>query len=108
MDTKQIGQRVNDAMLARQWTQSDLAERSGLRQAHISQIINAERRPRFELMIPLARALGVSLHWLAGMEPKEPGVLEPDEEELLKAYGALDEAHRKVVLNMVRGLGEKK
>ncbi len=94
-------------MLARNWTQSDLARYSGLRQAHISQIINAERRPRFELMIPLARALDVSLDWLAGLPPKEPGVLEPDEEELLKAYQALDDAHRKVVLDMVRGLGER-
>lgn len=108
MDTQVIGQRINSAMLARGWTQSDLARVSGLRQAHISQIINAERRPRFELMIPLARALGVSLDWLAGLPPREPEALAPDEDELLRAYKALDEAHQRVVLDMVKGLGEKK
>lgn len=94
-------------MLARGWKQQDLADASGLSQGHLSEVINGKRRLQFVLMIRLARALDVSLDWLAGLPPKEPAVLEPDEEELLKAYRALDEAHRKAVLGLARDLGER-
>lgn len=59
--------------------------------------------------IALADALGVSLDWLAGLPP-QPGVdtLEPDARELVEAYSRLDEAHRAVVLNMVRDLAGKR
>lgn len=102
-----IGQRLNSAMLARGWTQSDLARESGLRQAHISQIINADRRPRFELMIPLARALDVSLDWLAGLPPREPEALEPDEDELLRVYRSMDKSHKDAMLSLGRSLEGK-
>ena len=103
-----FGQRINDALTARGWSQKRLEIRSGVSQQHISQIVNGERKPGITTVVKLARALDVSLDWLAGLPPREPGALEPDEEELLKAYRELDEAHQGVVLNMVRGLGEKR
>ncbi len=107
MSTDTVADRVKQALKARRWTQKQLELHSGVSQQHVSQIVNGKRSPGFEYVIPIARALDVSLDWLAGLPPKEPGALEPDEEELLKAYQALDEAHRKVVLDMVRGLGER-
>ena len=54
-----------------------------------------------------ADALGVSLDWLAGRDRKHQPELTPEQEELVEAYNRLDEAHRSVVLNMVRDLAGK-
>lgn len=102
-----FGRRVEQLLASRQWTQGQLSAYSGIGQSHISQVIRGLKTPRLDVAMALARALDVSLDWLAGLPPQEPGILEPDEEELLKAYKALDEAHRKVVLGLARDLGEK-
>ena len=106
--THGFGQRLDQVLTSRQWTQGQLATYSGVGQSHISQIIRGLKTPRLDVAAALARALDVSLDWLAGLPPREPGALEPDEEELLKAYKELDDAHQGVVLNMTRGLGEKR
>lgn len=104
-----FGSQIDRAMRRRGWSQEQLALRSGLSQQHISQIINGRRRPRFDLMISLAQALGLSLDELAGLPPR-PGVdtLSAEERELVAAYRALGEAHRRVVLEMTEGLAGKK
>lgn len=103
-----FGLRLDSAMKTRGWTQGQLEHYSGVGQSHISQIVRGETRPRIDKAVALARALGVSLDWLAGLPP-QPGVdsLEPDAQELVEAYHRLDEAHRQVVLNMVRDLAGK-
>lgn len=96
-------------MRRRRWTQGQLEHASGVSQQHISQIARGERIPGIAALTKLAKALGVSLDWLAGLPP-QPGVdtLEPDARELVEAYSRLDEAHQAVVLNMVRDLAGKR
>ena len=104
----EFGRKIEEALTVRDWTQGQLELRSGVGQSHISQIVRGKTRPRIDIAAALARALGVSLDWLAGVPPRPGGdPLEPDEQELVEAFRRLDMAHRAVVLNMVRGLGAK-
>lgn len=51
---------IQQARLARQWTQRDLAIRSGLREAHIGMLENDRRRfPRLETLKRVADALEI-------------------------------------------------
>ena len=108
MKTHVFGQRLDQVLTSRQLTQGQLSTYSGVGQSHISQIIRGLKTPRLDVAMALARALDVSLDWLAGLPPREPGVLQPDEEELVKAYRALDDAHQSAVLGLARDLGKKK
>lgn len=102
-----FGARLGQVIEQRELTQGQVELKTGLGQGHISQIISGKRRPRIDIAVALARALGVSLDWLAGLPP-QPGVdtLEPDARELVEAYSRLDEAHRQVVLLLAQGLAQ--
>lgn len=104
-----FGARVGQVIEQRELTQGQVELKTGLGQGHISQIISGKRRPRIDIAIALARALGVSLDWLAGLPPP-PGVasLDPAQRELVEAFGRLTPAHQTAVLRMVRDLVEKK
>lgn len=106
-DRDVFGPRVESALRARGWTQGQLAHFSGVGQSHISQIIKGTTRPRIDIAASLARALGVSLDWLAGLPP-QPGVetLTPEERELVEAFAKLDAAHRQLALDIVKGFAE--
>jgi transcriptional regulator with XRE-family HTH domain len=62
-----IGDRVIDARNRKLWTQRELSEASGVMEATISRIENGKykRRPTNDTLNALARALGVSVMWLA-------------------------------------------
>jgi transcriptional regulator with XRE-family HTH domain len=52
--------------------QSDLAERTGISQTTISDLINRDHNPSFAQTVKIARALGLSLEYLADDEMKNP------------------------------------
>lgn len=60
-----LGKRIREAREARDWTQEELARRSGVAQATISALETRDSR-RSEYAAPLAEALGVSVEELAG------------------------------------------
>lgn len=56
--------------------QGELAELSGLGQANISRYVNGKQTPELAPAIALAKALGCSLDWLAGLEGDTPQSLD--------------------------------
>lgn len=115
-------EKLRALLTRRNWSDKQASVRAGVSRSTISTYFREpDRDLLFNNMVALARALGVSLDWLAGLPP-QPGVsldwlagrdrkhqpeLTPEQEELVEAYNRLDEAHRSVVLNMVRDLAGK-
>jgi HTH-type transcriptional regulator/antitoxin HipB len=58
---KQIGSIVQRARTQRNWTQADLAQRAGLRQATISNIETGEKDPRMDSVLRVLGALDLEL-----------------------------------------------
>lgn len=77
MDTQSIGNRIQICRGAKNWTQEDLSNASGVTEATISRLENGhhKRRPNVETVQKLADALEVEAGWLLvgdlGLEGKE-------------------------------------
>ena len=56
-------------------SQTELADRSGLTPAAVSQIEADDRQPSFKTLSSLAGALGISVGYLLGEEPELPSEL---------------------------------
>ena len=68
MDTLQ--DRIYYAMEKRDMSQADIARRSGLSTAVVSQICSGKTKdPHFDKVVLIAKALNVSLDYLAGFKP---------------------------------------
>lgn len=81
----------------------ELAHKSGVSQRYINALLKGERNsPTIRVAAALARALSVSLDWLAGMPKQNPGQLDPDEAELLKLYRSLPDYEKPAILGSVR------
>lgn len=62
-----LGERIQAAMDMRDMTQADLARATGLSTGLIAMIVNGRTKdPRFTNVVKIARALNVSLNYLAG------------------------------------------
>lgn len=60
--TRQLGARVRALRSAKDWSQEDLADHTGLHRTYISGIERGTRNPTLSLLAKLAKALGVKLH----------------------------------------------
>ena len=62
-----IGERIQNALEVREMTQADLARMTGMSQAVISQIVSGKTKdPHFSRVVAIAKALDMSLNYLAG------------------------------------------
>ena len=62
-----LGERINRAMEVREMSQADLARATGMSTGLIAQICTGlTKDPRFDTVIRIAKALDVSLEYLAG------------------------------------------
>lgn len=62
IDLRKLGYRVRELRLGRGWTLSDLAKRSGVSKAYISDLENGVAgKPNIQYIFSVARALGVTL-----------------------------------------------
>ena len=67
MNEKTLSERIQNALDVRNMTQADLVRITGMSSAIISQIVSGKTPdPRFMTVVKIARALGVSLEYLAG------------------------------------------
>lgn len=65
---RSIGDRVKEKRLQRRMSQLELADRSGLRQSHISQLeTNVRSNPQAHIVIALAKTLDCSTDFLLGL-----------------------------------------
>jgi transcriptional regulator with XRE-family HTH domain len=108
MNTSIVAVRLQQLMDMRRLSQGQVETFTGVQQQNVSKILKEGSEPKIKTIIALARGLGVSADYLLGLPPRDPAVLEPAEEELLKAYKELDETHQKAILTMVKDLGGKK
>jgi transcriptional regulator with XRE-family HTH domain len=103
-----IGQRLKSARLAREWTQGQLAQQSGVKQSTISKL-EAGKMHRGTQLLQLADALGVHLRWLdSGEGPRElttlrerPGVYHQDadlERSLIQAMRDMPHEDREAIV----------
>lgn len=68
MNKTEIQKRLKEALYLADMTQTDLANKTGVSKATISNYISGKYEPRQENLIILAEALSVSPAWLAGYE----------------------------------------
>ena len=62
-----LGERIQNALDVRDMTQADLARATGLSTGLIAQIVRGRTKdPHFSNVVKIARALDVSLNYLAG------------------------------------------
>lgn len=63
---KLVARRIKDLIKSKNLTQAEVAEKVGITQAAISQIVNGERFPTMPLIMKLAKELTVSIDYLVG------------------------------------------
>jgi len=66
-----LAERIRFAMEMRGMTQADLARATGMNTSNIAYIVTGQTKdPRFDSVVKIARALDVSLEYLAGREKR--------------------------------------
>jgi transcriptional regulator with XRE-family HTH domain len=60
MPTEAFGERLRELREAREWTQTELAEKAGLTRDGVAHLEQGRRKPSWETVLALAAALGVS------------------------------------------------
>jgi len=73
--TKSLGERLRATRKLRGLTQERLSELSRVEQPLISRIERGHDNPPLQELIALARALDISLDWLAGHRRRQPGTI---------------------------------
>lgn len=101
-----IGQRIRYARECRQLKQTELAERTGLTQAAISNLeTDATRKPSGPSLLKIASALDVGPDWLLqGVGEMSTTAAAVDEVDLLRRYRARDRGGRAQLLAVAREL----
>jgi len=102
-----LGKRITSSRKAKGWTQSELAQRLGVKEATIIDWESEESEPRASRLANMAGVLGVPLLWLiaGGEHPPEIGSHDIDrsrflKEQLAQAEHKLDELS--VILASIR------
>lgn len=103
-----FAERLEELRDERGWTQTDLAEASGLTPSAISQFESGGREPRFSSIVKLAHALEVSPAYLAGLEEYET-----EDEEMrallrdMKGLSQRDRRHLQLFAAQLKKEGEE-
>ena len=93
-----MGDRIRERRKAAGWSQTKLADESGISQQMLSKLERGVASGTTEI-VQLARALKVSPRWLeSGEEPMED--LTADERRLLEGYRALSPAEKMALLTL--------
>lgn len=104
--------RMKAIMAEKQITQSELAQRTGIRASSISDYLNNRYEPKQDKIYLLADALGVNPAWLSGRDDDDPTdgevrspasvcPLTSDEETLVTNYRKLSPAGKEYVHDQV-------
>ena len=71
MDYEDLGLKIKVERTKQKYNQYDVAFEAGVGQRYLSKIEHGHARPEFEKVYKIARILGVSLDYLAGIESAE-------------------------------------
>jgi len=95
--------RLANLLDLRGWSHGKLACRTKISRSNISTFLsNSDRDIGFSKAIAIAKALDISLDWLAGLPKRNPNKLEPDEDELVNLYRLLPDYEKPAILGSVR------
>ncbi len=104
-DAKLLGSQAREARTEAKYTQEDLGELLGIRQAAIAKIERGDSSLTSDNLVRLSEILGKSVLYLLGIGTVG---LSADEVELLDAYRVLSETGKRYVLEFVHGAGNVK
>lgn len=71
MNYEDLGLKINVERTKQKYNQDEVAEEVGVGQRYLSKIEHGHARPEFEKVFKIAQMLGLSLDYLAGIEPAE-------------------------------------
>src|SRR4051794_10286382 len=89
MNVMMFAEKVRNLLKERRLSQSDLAEALGTSQPQVSRWLEGGTPPRWDYLLKMARALGVSVDYLIDAEqdePPRPPELTDDERFVLQLY----------------------
>ena len=98
--------RLREARETAEWSQADLAARSGLQPSAVSHFETGRRAPSFDNLRRLADALGVTTDYLLGRSDAADAA-GPVVEQLFRDLGAMSEADRNLIAEMAKFLLSK-
>ncbi len=103
-------EKLYQQMLLKRFNQQRLAQASGVSDSEVSRILNGKSQPGMENAFKLARALGISLDYLADdaldADPSRPSdPISAEEREILDAAKALGHRQARRVLETAGDLG---
>lgn len=98
--------RLRSAREARQLSQGELAERTGMQPSAVSHFETGTRKPSFENLRRLADALGVSTDYLLGRTDAMAGS-GASTDQLHRHYAGLSAEYREVAEDFLRVLARK-
>jgi transcriptional regulator with XRE-family HTH domain len=106
-----FGERLAELRKAKGFTQRELAENIGTSQRMIAHYENHVKRPSLDKLESIAKAFGLSIDQVLGVQPlkKQPGA--PKDAYLqrkLQKVQALPKDDQKVIINMIDALSTKK
>jgi transcriptional regulator with XRE-family HTH domain len=114
MEAHTFGERLKQAIDRRGFSQGQLEHKTKVlgkkvSQSYVSRLTKDKQNPTWAVAVILARALSVSLDWLAGLPSRTPGELLPDEQELLRlCREELDEGARDILLDLAHTMARKR
>jgi transcriptional regulator with XRE-family HTH domain len=85
-----LGKRIRQLRLQRGWSQQELAEKVGIGQKQVSAYERDANTPSGEIFIALARALDVSLDYLAQLAEEDASQVAVADRELLEKVQHVD------------------
>ena len=100
----EVGTRVRDAREKQGLTRKDLAERAHLKIPAITQVETGRRKPSFDTLVALAKGLGVSLDYLAGLKGSpdaSDAVMDPNLKKTTELYLQLPREKQMMVREFV-------
>ena len=71
MNYEDVGHKIKVERTKQKYNQDEVAETVGVGQRYLSKIEHGKARPEFDKVYRIARMLGLSLDYLAGIEPAE-------------------------------------
>jgi transcriptional regulator with XRE-family HTH domain len=111
-----IGKRLQELRQGRGLSQGDIEHRTGLFRCYISRVENGHTIPSLVTLEKMAQALDLELHQLlhtgdtklaTSKAPKRPHVTS-DEHALLKVFGQLEKADKRLLLSMAHKMAAVK
>ena len=98
-----IIERLLQTMMQHDLSARSLADKCGISNGSVSKYIKGERQPKYEQVVAMAKALGVSPEWLLGIDDKQS--LDDDMTvQIVEAMKGLDRKQMVLLLAFIKSM----